>query len=192
LAEKYYFSTKDLVMIAILCCLGAVVSTYVGYVGKAFGQMTGIPYGGQLLSGLHIFWIILVLVLVDKKGAGLLAGVLDNIVQFLLGSHLGFWVLPVGILQGLFAEIGFWPLKKYSRILAVVVAGALSSWSNLLVTQFAFNSFGGIYVFGTISLYALISGIIFGGFLTYVIYKILQSAGILVKKEPAKSGSIPK
>ncbi len=164
------------------------MSTYVGYLGKAFGQMTGIPYGGQLLSGLHIFWLILILVLVDKKGAGLLAGVLDNVVQFLLGSHLGFWVLPVGVLQGLFAEIGFWPLKKYSRKLALVIAGGLSCWSNLLVTQFAFNSFGSIYVFGTISVYAFISGIVFGGCLVYVIYRILQNAGVIVKKDTVKSG----
>jgi ABC-type thiamin/hydroxymethylpyrimidine transport system permease subunit len=176
-------------MIAVLCCLGAVMSTYVGYIGKAFASMTGIPYGGQLLSGLHIFWIILILALVNKKGAGLLAGVLDNVVQFLLGSHLGFWVLPVGIMEGLFAEIGFWPLKKYSHVLALVVAGALSSWSNLLISQFAFNSFGGITVFGIISVYALISGAIFGGCLTYAIYKILQSAGIIVKKEAVKAST---
>lgn len=192
MAEKYYFSTKDLVLIAVLCCLGAVMSTYVGYIGKAFAQMTGIPYGGQLLSGLHIFWIILVLALVNKKGAGLLAGILDNVVQFLLGSHLGFWVLPVGILEGLFAEIGFWPLKKYNQVIALVVAGALSSWSNLVVTQFAFNSFGGIYIFGIVSVYALVSGIVFGGCLAFGIYKVLQNAGILVKKEAPKASPPPK
>ncbi len=189
MAEKYYFSTKDLVIIAILCCLGAVMSTYVGYVGKAFAQMTGIPMGGQLLSGLHIFWIILILALVNKKGAGLLAGILDNVAQFLLGSHLGFWVLPVGILQGLFAEVGFWPLKKYSRTASLVIAGALSSWSNLLVTQFAFNSFGSIYIFGAVSVYALISGAIFGGCLTYAIYIILQKAGIIAQKDAPKAGA---
>jgi len=192
MAEKYYFSTKDLVIIAILSCLGAVMSTYVGYIGKAFAQMTGIPAGGQLVSGLHILWIILILVLVDKKGAGLLAGIMDNVVQFLLGSHLGFWVLPVGIIEGLFAEVGFWPLKKYGRILALAIAGALRSWSNLLVTQFAFNSFGGVYVFGVISVYSLVSGAVFGGCLTFVIYKILQSAGIIVKKDAVKAGAPPK
>lgn len=189
MAEKYYFSTKNLITIALLSLLGAVLSTYVGYVGQTFGSLTGIPFGGQLLSGMHVFWIVLVLVLVDKKGAGVLAGALDNIVQFLLGSHLGILVLPVGIMQGVFAEIGFWPLKKY-RTLALAIAGGLSSWANILVMQVLLNKFGTVYIFGTVSLFAIASGVVLGGCLTLGIVQILRDAGVAGKKEETKKTGI--
>jgi len=151
--------------------------------------MTGIPMGGQLLSGMHIFWLVLVLVLVDKKGSGLLAAVLDNVVQFLLGSHLGIYVIPVGIMQGIFAELGYWPLKKY-RTVAIVIAGGLSSWANLLVMQFLLNMFGNVYIFGTVSIFAFVSGMILGGCLTIGVVQILQESGMIGKKEEAKKAGI--
>ncbi len=75
-----------------------------------------------MLTGLHVFWLILVLALVDKKGAGLVAAILDNVVQFMMGSRLGVFVLPVGLLEGIFAELGYWPLKRFSRTLVFMVA----------------------------------------------------------------------
>ena len=135
MSRKHYFKTRDLVTIALLGCIGAVLSTYVGYLARAVGSAMGLPFGGQILTGLHTFWLILALAMVDKKGAGLLAAILDNAVQFMMGSHLGVFVLPVGLLQGIFCELGYWPLKRFSRVLAFMVAGGLSAWSNLLVVQ---------------------------------------------------------
>lgn len=151
--------------------------------------MTGLPAGGQLFTGLHVFWVALVLAVVDKKGAGLLAAVLDNGLQFLMGSHLGILVLPVGLLEGIFAEIGYWPLKRFSRIAALVVAGGLGSWSNLLVHQVAFNRFGNAYLFGTVSVCALVSGVTFAGFLPWYIHGILLKTG-LVPAAPRSAESI--
>jgi len=179
LARKYYFSTRQLLIIALFSCLGAVLSTYVGYIGQAFGAMTGLPVGGQLFTGLHVFWVTLVLSIVDKKGAGLLAAILDNVLQFLMGSHLGILVLPVGLLEGIFAELGYWPLRRLSRISACVIAGGLGSWSNLLVHQVAFNRFGSVYLFGIVSVCALASGLAFGGFLPWYIHNILQKTRLI-------------
>jgi energy-coupling factor transport system substrate-specific component len=179
LASRHYFSTRQLLTLALFSGLGAVLSTYVGYIGQSFGSLTGLPFGGQIFTGLHVFWITLVLAVVDKKGAGLLAAILDNALQFLIGSHLGILVLPVGLLEGIFAEIGYWPLRRLSTIAALVLAGGLGSWSNLLVHQVAFNRFGSVYVFGIVSLCALISGMIFGGFLTWQIRRILEKTGLI-------------
>lgn len=192
MASKYYFGTRQLLIIALFSGLGAVLSTYVGYLGQTFGAMTGLPAGGQLFTGLHVFWIILVLAVVDRKGAGLLAAILDNSVQFLMGSHLGILVLPVGLLEGIFAELGYWPLKRFSRIAALVVAGGLGSWSNLLVHQVAFNRFGNAYLFGIVSVCALVSGVIFAGFLPWYIHNILQKTGLVPAAfRPAKSIATP-
>ena len=158
---------------------GAALSTYIGYLAKAVGSAVGLPFGGQLLSGLHIFWIILVLALVDKKGAGLLAAILDNVVQFMMGSHLGIFVLPVGLMEGIFAELGYWPLKRYSRIVSFLLAGGLSTWSNLLIVRFAFNMFGTQTLFRIMSICAFASGAVFAGLLPYGVIKMLQLAGLV-------------
>lgn len=185
MASKHYFSTRNLVTIALLACLGAALSTYVGYMARAFGSAIGLPIGGQLLTGLHVFWIILVLAVVDKKGAGLLAAILDNVVQFLMGSHLGIFVLPVGLLEGVFAELGYWPLKRFSRVLALMLAGGLSAWSNLLVVHFAFNMFGARAIFRVVSLCAFVSGVVFAGLLSFGVVKLLQAAGLVRKDRVA-------
>jgi energy-coupling factor transport system substrate-specific component len=188
MAGKHYFSTRNLVTIALLGSLGAALSTYIGYLAKAVGSSIGLPFGGQLLTGLHVFWIILVLALVDKKGAGMLAAILDNTVQFMMGSHLGIFVLPVGLLEGFFAELGYWPLKRFSRILSFMLAGGLSAWSNLVVVQFAFNMFGTQSLFRIVSLCAFVSGTVFAGLLPYGVLKLLQNAGLVAKvKTPSAS-----
>ena len=52
--RKYYFSTKDLVTIALLSALGGVLSTYIGYLGNMVNHIIGVPFGaGQFLAGLH-------------------------------------------------------------------------------------------------------------------------------------------
>jgi len=188
MANKYYFSTKDLLFIAILSCLGGVASTYVGYLGSTFGSLTGIPYSGQLLSGLHIFWIILVMAIVDKKGSGALAGLFKGFVEFISGSHLGVGVLLISLIEGVFAEIGFWPLKKYNRTLAFIVSGALGSWANIIINQLLYNRFGGnLYLIGTVSAFSLLSGAILAGFLGFGIYRVLVESGIIRKPEDKKS-----
>ena len=188
MAHKYYFSTKDLLLIAVLCCLGAVVSTYVGYVASAFNSLTGIPMAGQIFSGLHVLWIVLILAIVDKKGSGALAGALKGVIEFLLGGHLGILAIPASFLEGVFAEIGFWPFKKY-RTLSYLLAGGLGSWANVLITQTIFNSFPGIYLFGTISVFAFLSGVVFAGLLGLGIVRILADAGVL-KGDKAKASKL--
>ena len=189
MANKYHFNTKDLLLIAVLSCLGGVMSTYVGYVGSTFSAMTGIPMGGQILSGLHIFWIILVLAIVNKKGSGALAGLLKGFVEFITGSHLGIMVIATSLLEGIFVEIGFWPFKKY-KTLSYLIAGGLGAWANILITQTVFNAFPGIEMFGTLSIFSFISGVVFGGLMGLGIVRVLADAGAVKKKEAEKASML--
>lgn len=186
---NYYFNTKDLLFIAILSCLGGVASTYVGYLAGTFGRLTGIPFGGQLLSGLHIFWIILIMAIVDKKGAGALAGLMKGFVEFVSGSHLGAGVLLVSLTEGIFAEVGFWLPKKLNRTVGFIIAGALGSWANIPIQQLLYNRFGGnYYLLGTVSVFSLLSGAIFAGYMGVGIYRLLVDSGVIKKPtEPKRS-----
>ncbi|WP_174589726.1 ECF transporter S component [Methanocella conradii] len=188
---NYYFSTKDLLFIAILSCLGGVASTYVGYLASTFGSLTGIPFAGQLLSGLHIFWIILIMAIVDKKGSGALAGLMKGFVEFISGSHLGAGVLLVSMMEGIFAEIGFWLPKKLNRTIAFIIAGAVGSWANILINQLLYNRFGGnYYLLGTVSVFSLLSGAIFAGYMGVGIYRLLVDSGVIKKPAEPKRSSL--
>ena len=185
LAGKHYFTTRDLVTVALLGCLGAALSTYVGYMARAFGSAIGLPIGGQMFTGLHVFWVILALALVNKKGAGLMAAILDNTVQFLMGSHLGIFVLPVGLLEGFFAELGYWPLKRLNRVAAFMLAGGLSAGSNLLIVQAAVRPFPNQVLLLLAVACSFISGIVFAGLLVYAVVKILRKAGLITRADTA-------
>jgi ABC-type thiamin/hydroxymethylpyrimidine transport system permease subunit len=176
---KHYFRTKDLVTIAALACLGALASTYLGYIGRMLGTATGIPYASQLLTGLHSFWLLLTLALVNKKGSALLGATLNNVVQFFMGSHIGIWVLPIGILQGLLAEIGYWPLRRLSVPLAMVLAGGLSSTSHIIIMQVIFHLFGPAWIAWSLGAVAFASGACWAGIFPYITVGLLRRAGIV-------------
>ena len=53
--KSYYFSTRDLALIAIVSAAGGVLSTYVGYLGNLMNRAFGVPFGaGQWMAGLHV------------------------------------------------------------------------------------------------------------------------------------------
>ncbi len=165
--------------IAVLACLGAIVSTYLGYVGRLLGTVTGIPVAGQALTGLHTFWFVLMLALVKKKGSALLGATLDAVVEFLMGSHIGVWVLPVGILEGLLAEIGFWPFRRIGLFPAMVVAGGLGSISHLFIMPFVLHRFAPLVLLLGLGAVAFVSGLFWAGVFPYVTVGFLRRSGVV-------------
>ena len=178
LPSKHYLGTKELVTIAVLACMGAVASTYLGYLGHMVGSATGIPVLSQMFTGLHVFWVVLVLALVDKMGAGVLCAVLDNLVQFLMGSHIGILVLPVGLLQGVLAEAGFWAFRRLGLPPAMLLAGGLGSIAHIIFFQFAFHRFGPGWIAWGMAAVAFPSGVCLGGWFPYGAALVLQRAGV--------------
>ena len=178
LPTKHYLGTKELVTISVLACMGAVASTYLGYIGHMLGSATGIPVASQILTGLHVFWVVLVLALVNKKGSGLLCAVVDNLIQFLMGSHIGVLVLPVGLLQGLLAEAGYWPLRRLGLRPAMALAGGLGSISHIILFQWPFHLYGPRPFAIGMGVIAFASGAILGGLFPSGVAVVLQRAGV--------------
>lgn len=161
--SKYYFSTKDLVTMAIISSLGGVLSTYVGYLGNLVNRFFGVPFGaGQFMAGLHMFWIIFAIGILNKKGAGTFVGILKGFVEFLSGGRLGLFVILLSGIQGLIADLSFLPFKKDSTI-GYIIAGGLSTAANVFIFQLFFAPYEALPFFIAISVIALLSGIIFAG-----------------------------
>ena len=163
LKNKYYFSTKDLVTIAIISSLGGVLSTYVGYLGNLINRFFGVPFGaGQFMAGLHMFWIIFAIGMLNKKGTGTFVGILKGFVEFLSGGKLGLFVIILSGIQGLIADLSFLPFKKDSTA-GYVIAGGLSTVANVFIFQLFFAPYEALPLFMAISIIAAISGFVFAG-----------------------------
>ena len=97
----YYFSTRDLVLIAATSAAGGVLSSYVGYLGNLMNRLFGVPFGaGQFMAGLHVFWFVLARAIIGRTGAGTLTGLLKGLVEFFAGSTHGAVVVLVSVVEG--------------------------------------------------------------------------------------------
>jgi|AGTN01.2.fsa_nt_gi Predicted membrane protein len=191
MSTKYYFSTRDLLLIAVLSALGGVTSTYVAYIATTLGHLTGIPFSGQLLSGIHVMWIVLIMALVDKKGSGAVAGLTKGFIEFITGSWHGISVIVLSVAEGIFAELGFWPFKKY-RTVSYLIAGGLGAWANLLVQQALWNQFGTPDFFALVSVFAFFSGVLLAGCLALGIVNTLYVSSVVKKPESRREkNSLP-
>jgi len=147
ISKKYYFSTKDLVTIAILSALGGVLSTYIGYLGNLINRLFGVPFGaGQFMAGLHMFWIVFAIGMLNKKGTGTFVGILKGLVEFLSGGKLGLFAIVLTGIQGLLADISFLPFKKDSST-GYIIAGGISTAANVFIFQLFFAPYEALPLF---------------------------------------------
>ncbi len=162
---SYYFTTRDLVTIAVLSALGGALSTFVGYIGQLFNAAVGTPFGaGQFLSGLHVFWIILAAGLIRKTGAATATGFLKGFVEFFTGSTHGIIVVLVSLFQGLIIDIGFYAIKQQDSLPLWTIIGGFATASNVIVFQLFFFSGAPLIFLALLVILAFTSGIIFAGY----------------------------
>ena len=57
--QSYYFSTRDLMMMAALAAIGGVTSTYVNALGDVAQSFLGFAGTTQWAAGLHVLWLVL-------------------------------------------------------------------------------------------------------------------------------------
>jgi energy-coupling factor transport system substrate-specific component len=184
-------------MIAILSALGGSLSTFIGYLGNLINLSLGVPFGaGQFLAGLHVFWIVLIRILVPRKGVGTMGGFLKGLVELFTGSTHGVVIVVVSLVQGLIIDIaGMFvreegDLNGSSRIVWWLGAGVASA-SNVLTFQFFyFAGAPNIYIL-VISLLAFSSGIIFAGFFAWETLEFLNDTGVVSDRFTSIRTAIP-
>ncbi|TFF86995.1 hypothetical protein EU519_00060 [Candidatus Thorarchaeota archaeon] len=188
--------TRELVTLFILSSLGGALSTFVGYLGNLLNIAVGVPFGaGQVIAGLHVFWLVLIRVLVPKRGSGTFSGFLKGSVEMFTGSTHGIVIVIVSLVQGAILDIlsisPGGPSKKSAmeRLNWWLFAG-FSSASNVIVFQlFYFVGTPLIYI-GLITILAFCSGIIFAGYFAWETLSFLDEAGLtkhpLVKETEAR------
>lgn len=187
--KRYYFSTRDLLMMAALAALGGVVSTYVNAIGDFFQSILGFAGTAQWAAGLHILWLTLAVGLTRKQGAGTITGILKGAVELLTGNTHGLLILLVDLVAGLLVDLGFFPFRNKDSLPAYCLAGGLAAASNVFVFQLFASLPADLLAFGVMFLVggmALLSGVLFGGVLSRALLGALRRAGV-VRDQPAAS-----
>lgn len=180
--EGFYFSTRDLMVMAALAALGGVASAYINFIGDFFQSLLGFAGTTQWAAGLHVIWLMLAVGLVRKPGAGTATGILKGFVEFLSGNTHGLLVLIVNILAGLVIDLVLLPRKDKQPGLLFYLAAGLASASNIFVFQFFASIPEDVLTLLAIlitSLVSFASGVVFGGLLTQSLLAALHSVGLL-------------
>jgi len=174
---NFNYTTSDLVIMAVLGALAGVVNTWMGNVWYAANTVS--PIYGAALQGTFMWAYLLSYFLVRKSGSMLIIGVVEAVVEALLGNQAGFNTLGWGITQGLGAEVVMW-FCNYGKFgwLAFGLAGAGASqfgtlWSFML---YGWSSLQDYLIAAPIN---LVSGFVFSGLLAFGLGKLIENTGLV-------------
>jgi len=187
--RKYYFSTRDLLMMAVLAALGGVAGTYIQALANAVHAALGFPGATQVLAGLHVIWILLAVGLTGKQGSGTVTGIVKGAVEFLSGNTHGILVILIDVVAGTMVDLGMLPFRNKNSYLAYSFAGGIATASNVFVFQI-FASLPrdvlAMSVLLLVGLVSFISGVLLAGVLGKVLLDSLRRAGV-VKDQPPET-----
>jgi len=179
--NNYYFSTRDLMMMAALAAVGGISSTYINMIGDFFQSFLGFAGTTQWAAGLHIVWLMLAASLIRKPGAATTVGMIKGIVEFLTGNTHGLIVLIVNITAGLIIDLVLIGNKKNKINLSYYLAAGVSSASNIIVFQFIADIPSDVLTLIAIlstSVVSFVSGVVFGGVVVKALLAAIEKAGI--------------
>ena len=177
----YYFSTRDLMMMAALAAVGGISSTYINMIGDFFQSFLGFAGTTQWAAGLHIVWLMLAASMIRKPGAATTVGIIKGIVEFLTGNTHGLIVLIVNITAGLIIDLVLIGNKKNKFNLLYYLAAGVSSASNIIVFQFVADIPSDVLTLIAIlstSAVSFVSGVVFGGLVVRALLAAIEKAGI--------------
>lgn len=179
--SRNYFGTEDLVIIALFSSVGGIMSPYINYLASVVNVLLGVPFGpGQILSGLHIFWIIFGYLLTGKTGTPTIIGIVKGFVELFTGSPKGLLILPISILQGLVFDIGMFAMLNFSHDFSIILSSGLSSVSNIILQQILFfNNEVPLELILIYSSISIISGFILGGWLAIQLFDNFKETQLL-------------
>ncbi|MBU2598767.1 MAG: ECF transporter S component [Actinobacteria bacterium] len=184
--RKYYFSTFHLILMAIIAGIGGVINgafmyTFIQPFKPLFtflGPISWVP-----LSGLYVVWPIIARLLIRKRGASTLYGLIQGFVEMLAGNRLGPWAILFAGMEGLLVDIGFELFKDKAKLFGSLLGAALA---NLVAVEIYFFLFKMTSPYELLvgGIVAIISGIILAGLLGWIIVRALYNTGIIKERNP--------
>ena len=185
-SDRYYFETADLVIIALFAALGGISSSFIGNIARVIFIPLGIPGSGQMASGLHIIWYVLIYFWVGKKiGAVILAGILKGFVELFTGNSIGIMAILVAVGAAITFEVTIYVFTKlvqkenYQHI-GIALAAGLASLSNIIIQLETFIGRNlPPEVFMLLSIFSFLSGVFLAGYLGIGFFRVFERSQIL-------------
>jgi energy-coupling factor transport system substrate-specific component len=177
---SFSYTTRDIVFLAVIAAIAGVVNTGTGNLWYLTNTSLG-PLGGALLQGAFMWAYVLVMFLVRRPGAALLVGIIETLVEVLLGNAAGIGTLGWGITQGLAVE-AVMAISGYRQfdLWVALAAGAASSQFGTLWTAIFYGwdpSYASdVWLAVPIN---LVSGLILSGWIGYLLAKAIQQTGLV-------------
>jgi energy-coupling factor transport system substrate-specific component len=175
--RTYRYSTVDLLIMAVVAAIGAVVSALV--INPLVRTLNlGSPFLAMWPGSLHLLAIVLGGLLVRKPGAAMVTALMNGLLQMLFGNTAGALCLIYGVGNGVGAELGMALFRyKFKPASAIITAGLATA------TGFAVDL---IYWFGNFApqfkvLYivdAFFAGSVVCGLVSLGIMQALKRAGV--------------
>jgi ABC-type thiamin/hydroxymethylpyrimidine transport system permease subunit len=165
--------TREIALIIMLSAVGGAVSVPIGYAGNLLKAVPIVPFGTpQLLSGIHVLWLLLARLLTKKTGTATLTGAVKGLVELSLFSFHGIQILPISIVEGVVADLvlGLPGSESPSK---VAVAGGLSASSNVLVLWLLLLQSLPISLIAFMWFLSLVSGLLVGYFGEYASRRVV-------------------
>jgi len=187
--NKFYFSTRDLLIMAVLAALGGVASTYINALSDTVQAILGFAGASQWAAGLHVVWIVLAFAITGKPGTGTLTGLLKGAVELMSGNSHGVIILLIDLVAGLLVDFGFLIFRNKRNLLPYLIAGGLASGSNVLVFQIFATLPSNILAASAIALLFIVafaSGCVFAGIVPSLLIKSLTKSGVVRVEQPTQ------
>lgn len=148
------------------------------YAGNLLNTVPLLPFGSpQILSGVHVLWLLLVRLITRRTGAATFAGAVKGLVELSLFSFHGVQVLPISIVEGIILDM-ILSVPGNTSTVKVAVAGGLSASSNVLVLWLFLLQALSPLVIVFMWLLSLISGVIVGFFGEYASRRVASMIGM--------------
>jgi len=176
-------------MLAAFAAVGGIASTYINMIGDLFQSLFGFAGATQWAAGLHIIWLVLAAVIIQKPGAASIAGILKGALELFSGNTHGILVVIVDIVAGVIIDLVFLIKRKATFNFWNYLAAGLASASNVLVFQLFAALPSDMLTFIAVaaaSFGAFLSGILFGGLLVKSVLLAVEKAGFYKPGESQK------
>lgn len=184
---RHYFTTRDLLVMAVLAGLGGVASTAINALGDVVQAALGFSGTTQWAAGLHVTLLILAAGLTGKDGSATVTGLLKGGVELLSGNTHGIMVILVDLAAGLLVDLCLLPFRSKDSRWAYLLAGGFAAASNVFVFQLFASAPEDVlkFVWGIAGL-ASVSGVVFGGLLAHSLLLLLRRGGLAPARPPAR------
>lgn len=182
-----FFSTIDLLLMAVVAAIGAVVSALV--INPLVRTLNlGSPFLSMWPGSLHLMAVVLGGLLIRKPGAAMCTALLNGLCQMLFGNPAGVICLVYGVGNGVGAELGTTIFKWRANIFSAMVTAGLGTATGFFVDLiYWFNNFSPTFKVLYI-IDAFFAGLVVCGLITWGILKAMSKAGV-IQLEDAKAAS---